>query len=164
MTESREPIGTDAEWVRLQESWTAATETPWRYEEEELPRSGAVIVWLAGAIVAALIVAALSRIAATAGELRWPAAARVLAQAWFAAHEFARPGHFDALNGGFFRLATCNGSRHGAAKVAGEVERARGFLGIVSRGADVRVHASRGWIVCQISPSSSSTVRAASRR
>ena len=87
-----------------------------------------------------------------------------VAQAGFAAHEFARPGHFDALNGGFFRLATCNGSRHGAAKVAGEVERARGFLGIVSRGADVRVHASRGWIVCQISPSSSSTVRAASRR
>ncbi len=33
---------------------------------------------------AALIVAALSRIASTAGELRWPAAARVLAQAWFA--------------------------------------------------------------------------------
>jgi len=51
MTEPR-----DAEWVRLQESWTAATETPWRYEEEP-PRSGMVIVWMLGAIVAALIVA-----------------------------------------------------------------------------------------------------------
>ena len=50
---------TDAEWVRLEESWTAATETPWTYEDEP-PRSGAVpmvIVWMLGAIVAALIVA-----------------------------------------------------------------------------------------------------------
>ena len=46
----------DAEWVRLQESWTAATVTPWRYEDEP-PRSGMVIVWMAGAIIAALIVA-----------------------------------------------------------------------------------------------------------
>ena len=47
----------DAEWVRLEESWTAATETPWRFEQDEPPRSGAVIVWMLGAIVAALIVA-----------------------------------------------------------------------------------------------------------
>ena len=47
---------TDAEWVRLEESWTAATETPWTYEDEP-PRSGAVIVWMLGAIIAALIVA-----------------------------------------------------------------------------------------------------------
>jgi len=50
----------DAEWVRLEESWTAATETPWRYEEDEERREG-IVVWvggfLAGAIIAALIVA-----------------------------------------------------------------------------------------------------------
>ena len=45
----------DAEWVRLEESWTAATETPWRYEEAE--PDDAVIVWMLGAIIAALIVA-----------------------------------------------------------------------------------------------------------
>jgi len=45
----------DAEWVRLEESWTAATETPWRFEEDE--PDDAVIVWMLGAIVAALIVA-----------------------------------------------------------------------------------------------------------
>ena len=54
MTDPREP--TDAEWVRLSESWTAAEVTPWRYEEEP-PRSGAVVVWMLGAIIAALIVA-----------------------------------------------------------------------------------------------------------
>ena len=48
----------DAEWVRLEESWTAATETPWRFEQQdEPPRSVAVIVWMLGAIIAALIVA-----------------------------------------------------------------------------------------------------------
>ena len=56
----------DAEWVRLSESWTAAEVTPWRYAEIrplsrcQSPRSGAVpmvIVWMLGAIVAALIVA-----------------------------------------------------------------------------------------------------------
>ena len=47
----------DAEWVRLEESWTAATETPWRYEQDEPDQSGAVIVWMLGAVIAALIVA-----------------------------------------------------------------------------------------------------------
>ena len=46
----------NAEWVRLEESWTAAEVTPWRFEQEP-PRSGMVIVWALGAIVAALIVA-----------------------------------------------------------------------------------------------------------
>ena len=50
-----------------------------------------------------------------------------VAQAWFAAHEFARPGHFDTLRSGFFRLATCNGSRHGAGTVAEEVGPASTF-------------------------------------
>ena len=50
-------IDPDAEWVRLEESWTAATETPWRYEEVEWNDSPAVVVWVLGAIVAALIVA-----------------------------------------------------------------------------------------------------------
>ena len=55
MTDPREPIDPDAEWVRLEESWTAATETPWRFEQDE--PDDAVIVWVLGAIIAALIVA-----------------------------------------------------------------------------------------------------------
>ena len=55
----------DAEWVRLEESWTAATETPWRYEEEP-PRSGFVIVWMLGAVIAALIVVIAALIVAVA--------------------------------------------------------------------------------------------------
>ena len=49
----------DAEWVRLEESWTAATETPWRLEEAE--PDDAVIVWMLGAVIAALgaVIAAL---------------------------------------------------------------------------------------------------------
>jgi hypothetical protein len=57
MTDNREP--TDAEWVRLEESWTATAIDPWQIDiaEDEPPRSGAVIVWALGAIIAALIVA-----------------------------------------------------------------------------------------------------------
>ena len=56
MTDPREP--TDAEWVRLSESWTAATETPWRFEQEQ-GRCEDIVCggFLVAAIVAALIVA-----------------------------------------------------------------------------------------------------------
>jgi len=47
----------DAEWVRLEESWTAATETPWRFEQDEEDDSAAVIVWVLGAIIVWALVA-----------------------------------------------------------------------------------------------------------
>ena len=59
----------DAEWVRLEESWTAATETPWKLADDDPFKqewtdgySGAgpdrrPDVWMLGAIIAALIVA-----------------------------------------------------------------------------------------------------------
>jgi hypothetical protein len=66
-----------------------------------------------------------------------------MAQTRFATHEFARPGHFDALGSGFFRLATCNGSRHGAGTVAGEGEWASSFSPVF-HGAEDRLKAPFG--------------------
>jgi hypothetical protein len=58
-----------------------------------------------------------------------------VAQAGFAAEQLASGGHFKTLCGGFFRLATCDGSWHGAGKVAGEANSASSFLGWRQKGA-----------------------------
>ena len=57
-----------------------------------------------------------------------------VAKAWFATHEFARPGHFDALHSGFFRLATCNGSWHRGGHSSGRRASGKHFLEEVDGG------------------------------
>ena len=56
-----------------------------------------------------------------------------VAKARLAAHDLARTGDFEPLGSGFFRLATCNGSWHGARKVAGEVQMATTFSAAMQR-------------------------------
>ena len=52
-----------------------------------------------------------------------------MAKAWFAAHDLARTSDFEPLCSGLFRLSTCDGSWHGARKVAVEVGLAITFWG-----------------------------------
>ena len=47
----------DAEWVRLEESWTAATEMPWRFEQEQEPPVDLAWFAVAGAAVALVALA-----------------------------------------------------------------------------------------------------------
>ena len=56
-----------------------------------------------------------------------------VAKAWFTAHDLASSGDLDALGRGLFRLATCNGSRHGAGTVAGELALAMTFCRAAER-------------------------------
>jgi hypothetical protein len=56
MTDPREPIGTSADWITWRVDPLQVDEEPWAVAEDD-PRSGMVIVWMLGAIVAALIVA-----------------------------------------------------------------------------------------------------------
>ena len=56
-----------------------------------------------------------------------------MAKARLAAHDLARTCDFEPLGGGFFRLATCNGSWHGARKVAGEGGLATTFSAAMQR-------------------------------
>jgi hypothetical protein len=48
-------------------------------------------------------------------------------EAWLAAEHLSCRGDFDPLCNGLFRLATCDGSRHGAGKVAGNSRLATTF-------------------------------------
>ena len=52
---------------------------------------------------------------------------REVTQTWLTAQDLARPGYFKPLGRGFLRLATCDGSRHGAGKLAVEPETAINF-------------------------------------